>query len=75
MIQLNNDIMKTYTEKNIECPHCDYTINITLDTSIGSQVFYDDCPACSHAIRLSMTVDEKLGEVKLSVDADDEQIF
>ncbi|GLQ70650.1 CPXCG motif-containing cysteine-rich protein [Vibrio sp. vnigr-6D03] len=67
--------MKNYTEKSVKCPHCGYTIGITLDSSNGSQDFYDDCPACCHAIHLNMFVDEQHDKVQLTVDADDEQIF
>ena len=67
--------MNTYTEKRVRCPHCDHSISITLDASNGSQSFYDDCPACCHAIHLNMTVNEQRDCVELFIDADDEQIF
>jgi transcription elongation factor Elf1 len=67
--------MKNYTERMVNCPHCGHSIRITLDASNGSQEFYDDCPACCHAIHLNMMVDERLDKIELFVDADDEQIF
>ncbi len=50
--------MRNYTEKKFACPHCGHKIGITLDASNGDQEFYDDCPACCHAIHLNMMVDE-----------------
>lgn len=67
--------MKDYTEKTVLCPHCGHAIRIALDSSNGSQEFYDDCPACCHPIHLNMRVDELQDSIELSVDADDEQIF
>lgn len=67
--------MRNFTEKSVLCPHCGHSIRLTLDASNGSQEFYDDCPACCHAIHLNMTVDELQDTVELYVDADDEQIF
>ncbi|EED26077.1 conserved hypothetical protein [Vibrio sp. 16] len=46
-----------------------------MDASNGSQNFYDDCPACCHAIHLNMMVNEQMDSIELFVDADDEQIF
>lgn len=67
--------MKTYLDRRYTCPHCNHSIEITLDASRGSQDFYDDCPACCKAIHLDMRVDAILEEITLAVDADDEQIF
>ncbi|MFA0193683.1 CPXCG motif-containing cysteine-rich protein [Vibrio artabrorum] len=67
--------MHKYTEKHVSCPHCGHGISITLDASNGSQDFYDDCPACCHAIHLDMQVDEVRNRINLSIDADDEQVF
>ncbi|OAN18118.1 molybdopterin-guanine dinucleotide biosynthesis protein A [Photobacterium jeanii] len=67
--------MKHYSEQTATCPHCGHHIHITLDTSGGSQEFYDDCPACCHAIHLNMQVDEQHKTINLFIDADDEQIF
>ncbi|MDN3696886.1 MULTISPECIES: CPXCG motif-containing cysteine-rich protein [Vibrio] len=67
--------MRNYTERRVQCPHCGHSIGITLDASQGSQNFYDDCPACCHAIHLNMTVDEQYDRVDLLVDSDDEQVF
>lgn len=67
--------MKTLSNQSIICPHCGQTIRVTLDTSNGSQDFYDDCPACCHSIHLNMYVNEQHDCIDLSIDADDEQIF
>ncbi len=60
--------MKNYTERHVNCPHCGHSISITLDASNGDQEFYDDCPACCHAIHLNMHVDEMNDKVELYVD-------
>ncbi|GAJ75217.1 hypothetical protein JCM18905_976 [Vibrio sp. JCM 18905] len=49
-------------------PHCGHSIGITLDASNGDQEFYDDCPACCHAIHLNMRVDELQDKVELFID-------
>lgn len=67
--------MKTISRKFYSCPHCGHSIEVTLDTSQGSQEFYDDCPACCQTIHLTMQLDELHDEIQLSVDADDEQYF
>ncbi|OEA47759.1 molybdopterin-guanine dinucleotide biosynthesis protein A [Vibrio parahaemolyticus] len=60
--------MKNYTERHVKCPHCGHSIGITLDASNGVQEFYDDCPACCHAIHLNMRVDELQDKVELFID-------
>ncbi|QJY41041.1 CPXCG motif-containing cysteine-rich protein [Vibrio cholerae] len=67
--------MRNFTEKSVTCSHCGHWIRLTLDASNGSQEFYDDCPACCHAIHLNMKVDELHDTIELYVDADDLQIF
>ncbi len=62
--------MKNYTERHVKCPHCGHSISITLDASNGDQEFYDDCPACCHAIHLNMHVDELNDKVELSIEDD-----
>ncbi|MEI8598041.1 CPXCG motif-containing cysteine-rich protein [Vibrio sp. M60_M31a] len=60
--------MKNYTERHVKCPHCGHSIGITLDASNGDQEFYDDCPACCHAIHLNMHLDELNDKVELFID-------
>lgn len=67
--------MRQFSEKRVCCPHCGHRIGIELDTSGGNQNFYEDCPACCHTIHLTMTLNEQLDQIELSIDADDEQIF
>lgn len=67
--------MKAFSRRHYACPHCGHSIEITLDTTHGSQEFYDDCPACCRAIHLNMQVDDIQNDVNLTVDADDEQYF
>lgn len=67
--------MNKYSQRSVTCPHCGHHMSIALDASNGSQEFYEDCPACCHAIFVSMQVDELQDEIQLTIDADDEQIF
>ncbi|CAM2898838.1 MULTISPECIES: CPXCG motif-containing cysteine-rich protein [Vibrio] len=67
--------MKNFIQKSILCPHCGHHVPVTLDSSNGSQEFYDDCPACCNPIHINLMVNEQLDTVELQVDADDEQIF
>ncbi|HBV75732.1 MULTISPECIES: CPXCG motif-containing cysteine-rich protein [Vibrio] len=65
--------MIKYTEKRAPCPHCGHQIGMTVDSSIGNQDFYDDCPACRHAIHLELKIDDS--HVKLTIGAEDHSIF
>ncbi|GLO60882.1 hypothetical protein MACH09_13900 [Vibrio sp. MACH09] len=67
--------MKAFSQQQYLCPHCGHSIEITLDSSRGSQDFYDDCPACCRAIHLDMRVDNIHNSVLLLVDADDENYY
>ncbi|WP_087025465.1 CPXCG motif-containing cysteine-rich protein [Thaumasiovibrio subtropicus] len=67
--------MNNFKDQSVTCPHCGYSIRMTLDASAGSQDFYDDCPSCCNAIHLHLTVNEAQRSIQLFVDADDEQIF
>lgn len=67
--------MKTFSQQHWNCPQCGHGIELTLDTSQGSQEYYEDCPACCSPIHIKMQVDELHDEIVLVVDADDEQYF
>ena len=30
----------------VDCPHCGEPIELTVDTSVGAQSYYEDCPVC-----------------------------
>lgn len=30
----------------VDCPHCGEPIELTVDTSVGEQSYYEDCPVC-----------------------------
>ncbi|MEZ8823836.1 CPXCG motif-containing cysteine-rich protein [Vibrio amylolyticus] len=64
--------MISYTEKKVQCPHCEHTIGLTLDASNGSQEFHDECPHCYRAIRLNMLIDHNLQHVDLTASIEDE---
>ncbi len=67
--------MQNFTQRMVTCPHCGHAIGVTLDSSNGSQEFYDDCPACCNPIHFNMQVNEQTESIELFIDADDEQIF
>ena len=41
----------------ISCPYCGETIEITVDSSVDSQSYIEDCQVCCRPINLSVTVD------------------
>ncbi|OEF30161.1 CPXCG motif-containing cysteine-rich protein [Vibrio rumoiensis] len=65
--------MIKYMEKRVSCPHCGHQIGMTVDSSNGDQDFYDDCPACSHAIHLELKIEN--AKVQLSIGAEDHSFF
>ncbi|WPC72523.1 CPXCG motif-containing cysteine-rich protein [Vibrio porteresiae] len=67
--------MKKMIGRTIECPHCGHHVPVSFDTSLGSEEFYDDCPACCNPIHFNLNVDEQNNDVDIYVDADDEQYF
>lgn len=67
--------MSQFKSKNIQCPHCQYAIEIIVDTTQGNHHYFDDCPSCHHAFPLKMTVHEDSQEIYLNVDTDELKIF
>lgn len=48
------------------CPHCWETINLTLDLSVPSQSYVEDCPVCCKAMLVSFrSTDGELDELRL----------
>ncbi|PKM10767.1 MAG: CPXCG motif-containing cysteine-rich protein [Gammaproteobacteria bacterium HGW-Gammaproteobacteria-10] len=49
-------------ETAVQCPYCGETIQIFLDSSAGSQEYYEDCSVCCAPIffRITETDDEFL---------------
>ncbi len=67
--------MQNFTEKNVQCPHCNHDIKMTLDSRLGIQEFFDDCPACFHVIHLSTQINNQNQITNLFIDTENEQIF
>lgn len=42
---------------HIDCPYCGETIEILIDTSIGSQQYIEDCQVCCRPITLRVEID------------------
>lgn len=52
------------------CPHCWETIELTLDLSVPSQSYIEDCPVCCKPLNISYLTHD--GEVlELTVEAAD----
>lgn len=66
---------KDILEQKIQCPHCGHNLHVTIDTTLGDQNYYDECPACCREIHLNMHINEYRQKIELAVDSDDEQIF
>ncbi|MCK6264958.1 CPXCG motif-containing cysteine-rich protein [Vibrio sp. ZSDE26] len=64
--------MRNYTEKHVQCPHCEHKIGLTLDASNGSKEFHDDCPYCHRAIHLNMFIDSSQHQINLTACIEDE---
>lgn len=48
------------------CPHCWETIELTLDLSLPSQSYIEDCPVCCRPLSVSYaTADGELLELKV----------
>ncbi len=62
-------------EQRITCPHCGHHLFVMLDTTLGDQDYYDECPACCKEIHYNMHIEKKKKKVQLAVDSDDEQVF
>ncbi|MGF1694180.1 CPXCG motif-containing cysteine-rich protein [Vibrio lamellibrachiae] len=64
--------MRNYTEKQVQCPHCEHTIGLTLDPTDGNQDFHDDCPYCHRAFHLNMLIDSNQHQINLTACIEDE---
>ncbi|HEY8569950.1 CPXCG motif-containing cysteine-rich protein [Microbulbifer sp.] len=40
-----------------QCPYCGETILVLIDTSAGSQHYFEDCPVCCRPIQVLVSVD------------------
>jgi hypothetical protein len=63
--------MNDLKEVHVICPYCGEAIDIFVDTSSGTQEYYEDCPVCCAPILFLLSVDEN-GETLLDIKRDDE---
>jgi hypothetical protein len=53
----------------VDCPSCGEAIELTVDTSVGEQSYYEDCPVCCRPMEVYVVC--RPGEiVSLSATAD-----
>lgn len=55
----------------IACPYCGETIDVSIDGSIPSQRYIEDCQVCCRPIMLSVRVDED-GAVAVGASAEND---
>jgi len=73
--QYPEDKLQQVKQQRITCPHCGHHMFVMLDTSLGDQDYYDECPSCCKDVHLNMHIDEYRQKIQLAVDSDDEQVF
>ncbi len=44
-------------EKELTCPYCGESFSTTVDASMGSQNYIEDCYVCCRPIEVSLVVD------------------
>jgi hypothetical protein len=59
-------------EVDITCPYCGETIAILVDSSSGSQQYYEDCSVCCAPILFSIGINLEDELVLVDVKRDDE---
>ena len=64
-------ILNQLDEIIIYCPYCGEALDVLVDTSSGSQQYYEDCTVCCAPILFSLREDEN-GELTVDVKRDDE---
>ncbi len=53
--------------KTIQCPYCWEMFEITIDCSVSSQEYVEDCEVCCHPILMKATVSDRgVPEVEVS---------
>jgi len=56
--------------RDVTCPHCWETINLTLDLSVPEQSYIEDCPVCCKSMIVAFSASN--GEIdELHVEASD----
>jgi hypothetical protein len=55
----------------IDCPYCGESLDVLVDTSYGSQQYYEDCSVCCAPI-LFIISEDHAGETVIDIRRDDE---
>ena len=53
--------MNTLEEFSLQCPNCGEAIVIFVDSSVGQQVYVEDCTVCCRPMLLAVDYDELAG--------------
>ena len=59
-------------ETDIICPYCGETIAVLLDSSSGSQEYFEDCSVCCAPIFFSLVISVESSSVLLDIKREDE---
>lgn len=65
-------MIQTQEETEIICPYCGEAIAILIDSSSGSQEYYEDCSVCCAPILFSIDVDSGGNIASIDAKRDDE---
>jgi hypothetical protein len=65
-------MIQTQEETDIICPYCGEAIVILIDSSSGSQEYYEDCSVCCSPILFSLVVNPEGNIASIDVKRDDE---
>lgn len=55
--------LEVYETETIDCPYCGSPTEVTLDCSVGSHSFVEDCMVCCSPILVRLACDEVTGEI------------
>ncbi|MBN8411848.1 MULTISPECIES: CPXCG motif-containing cysteine-rich protein [Halomonas] len=65
----------TLPEWTLDCPYCDATIEVLVDTSQGSHETWEDCSQCCAPIHFRIEVDPVTEEILSVVAGDDDEVI
>jgi len=63
--------MQQLAIRNVQCPYCGETIEVSIDCSVSEQDYIEDCQVCCRPINFSVTVDPE-GEPWVVVSSENE---